>query len=146
MSKKVISVAMSDREVFKVPTKKEAKKIADRVRKRCRRKGLEGIQLERCIDEEIRHELFELLAGSQPRNIKDERQPDESDFFDAAMEERDQIDPNILRIWGVEEKREKRETNRINLERETQRQLDQSFNRKFCPVCGCCPCVCREEE
>jgi hypothetical protein len=131
----VLRVAMEDKESFKIlPSRKEAKKIYDKVRARLIRQGFSDKALDFKLVAEIRQELFRLQKpheGKESKSqIKEGNFLDRKNFMvhgvDLFSEHVPEIDPidRELKIW----------------EKNTEIYMNQ-----HCPICKSYPCICRYE-
>lgn len=133
----VLQVALSDRESFKIlPTKKQQKKIYNRVLQRLKRQGYSGEILKNHMLEMIRQELFRIQPSFKP---KQDNPVNEESFFDRRAK-------FVIKgsdIWGEH-----------SLEKDPIQELEDNFNRTvtegfksvFCPRCHCERSCCRCHE
>ena len=131
-----LSIAISDRESFKVlPTKRQQKKIYNRVLQRLKRQGYEGEILKNHVLEAIRQELFKLQPEFKPKEIS----IGEEEFFDMS--------PKFVikgsDLWGEHSP----EIDPIDeLEKNYNRTVTEGFKSVFCPRCHCERSCCRCHE
>ncbi|MHC3130330.1 MAG: hypothetical protein IBV52_09680 [Candidatus Bathyarchaeota archaeon] len=132
----VLEIALSDRESFKVlPTKRQQKKIYNRVLQRLKRQGYKGEILKNHMLEAIRQELFKLQPEFKPKEIS----IGEEEFFDRS--------PKFVikgsDLWGEHSP----EIDPIDeLEKNYNETVTEGFQKVFCSRCQSNPCVCKIEE
>ncbi len=134
----VLSVALSDRETFKVlPDKKQQKNIYDRVRNRLVRQGVEDDLLQTRLIAEIRSELFKLQPKFNPKSSESEIQSNKESFFDRNFR---------IRGFDVWSEHEESIDPIQQLQDNYNRTVEEGFRDVFCPICHCEKSCCRCHE
>lgn len=139
----VLSIALSDRESFKVlPDKKTQKRIYDKIRNRLTRQGFENGLLETKMKAEIREELFNLQKPFKPKSDETKPKIDESEPKRKSISPQDNFVIHGVDIWEEHVP----EIDPIDRELEIWEKNSENYMNQFCSKCRSNPCMCREGD